>query len=413
MALLGGGIAAVLAALLGAPAGAAVVAGLAGALAGWLIRRPEAEPSPSLPVEPVPAPPSGNVLPDILDAIDDPMLVVAGQSVVHANAAARAVLGQHIVGEDVRLAIRHPAATERLTRGAPYAEPVELIGIGERDRHWELRVHPIGALGLLVRLSDRTGAHTTERMRVDFVANASHELRTPLAALLGFIETLADANAEEDAPTRARFLGIMLGEAKRMQRLVDDLMSLSRIEAEKYSVPQTALRLEPLIEEVRCSLAAHPDDQKRLHIEAAEGTPPVAGDRAQLSQLLHNIVGNAIKYGREGTPVRIAISAAPNDMARLAVSDESEGIPPEHLPRLTERFYRVDPGRSRSLGGTGLGLSIVKHIVERHRGRLDIESTVGVGTTVTVLLPAASEETAALSSKSHADVIGGVSRLRL
>jgi two-component system phosphate regulon sensor histidine kinase PhoR len=243
-----------------------------------------------------------------------------------------------------------------------------------------------------VRLRDRTGAYVTERMRVDFVANASHELRTPLATLLGFIETLQDQNAAEDAATRSRFLRIMFDEAKRMQRLVDDLISLSRIEAEKFRAPQTALDLALLVDEVSAAIeSGRPDDDRPLLIDADHGVSPVAGDRIQLSQLLHNLIGNALKYGRAGTPVRITLGNAPGGMMRLSVADEGDGIPPEHLPRLTERFYRVDPGRSRAMGGTGLGLAIVKHIVERHRGRLDIESEVGRGTTVSVLLPIAAE----------------------
>jgi two-component system phosphate regulon sensor histidine kinase PhoR len=225
-------------------------------------------------------------------------------------------------------------------------------------------------------------------MRVDFVANASHELRTPLATLLGFIETLEDAG--DDPAVRARFLKIMFGEAKRMQQLVDDLMSLSRIEAEKYSLPQAALPLGPLVDDVTSAVRSGMREGADRIIIAMEDTPPVFGDRAQLSQLLHNLIGNAIKYGREGAPVQISVKRA-GRMVRLTVADEGDGIAPEHLPRLTERFYRVDPGRSRALGGTGLGLAIVKHIVERHRGRLDIDSVVGTGTTVSVLLPAAPE----------------------
>jgi len=425
LALLGGGVAALLCVLLGGGPGPVILAAILGGLGLWFgLRRPDDGPAlPPVAAEP-PAEEADFDLQAILDAIDDPVLIVSGQIVIRANGAARALLGAHILGEDVRLAIRHPAATERLTgrggdRAAAAADgPIELVGLGERERRWELVVHPLGARDLIVRLADRTGTYAAERMRVDFVANASHELRTPLATLLGFIETLEDNNTAEDAATRKRFLKIMFGEAKRMQRLVDDLMSLSRIEAEKYSAPQTALRLEPLIREVRSSLRTGiVADAERILVDAAPDTPPVAGDRAQLSQLLHNIIGNAIKYGRPGSPVRVTLAPAGGDaggnMVRLCVADEGEGVAAEHLPRLTERFYRVDPGRSRTVGGTGLGLSIVKHVVERHRGRLDIESVVGSGTTVTVLLPAAPHDggkalasalPAALSSNGHASV---------
>lgn len=170
-----------------------------------------------------------------------------------------------------------------------------------------------------------------------------------------------------------------------MQRLIDDLISLSRIEAEKYRAPADTIALGDLVEEVCIELsgAARAADL----VTEVEEVPPVRGDRAQLSQLVHNVVGNAMKYGKHGTPVTIALRREGDTMVRLTVVDQGEGIPPEHIPRLTERFYRVDSGRSRSLGGTGLGLAIVKHVVERHRGRMDITSAVGKGTTVSVLLP--------------------------
>jgi len=332
----------------------------------------------------------------MIEAIDDPVLVIDGSRVSMANEAAKALLGRFIVDEDVRLAIRHPAATERLIgRAEPSDQPskpevIELVGLGERDKRWEMIAYRLSPKLQFVRLADRTRTYVAERSRVDFVANASHELRTPLATLLGFIETLEDRNAAEDAATRARFLKIMFGEAKRMQQLVDDLMSLSRIEAERYSSPRGAVTLPALIEEVRGSITASQRlDPDRIVLRLGEALPPVAGDRVQISQLLFNLIGNALKYGRAGAPVRVTIDMTGTGMIRLAIADEGEGVAPEHLPRLTERFYRVDPSRSRQMGGTGLGLAIVKHVVERHRGRLDISSVVGRGTTVTVLLPAA------------------------
>lgn len=325
---------------------------------------------------------------DLLGAVDDPLLLIEGRQVVRTNAAAIEVLGDHVVGEDVRLAIRHPAAAELLTREGATAGSVEVIGLGAPDRHWILSVQPLGAGTRLVRLSDRTATRATERIRVDFVANASHELRTPLASLIGFIETLEDANGPDDAAIRQRFLGIMAGEARRMQRLVDDLISLSRIEADKHRAPADAVSLGALARETADTLRGDRAGKSRIELDIQDGVPAVAGDRAQLSQLLHNLVGNALKYGDPSKPVRVTLARGGPTMIRLAVTDEGEGIPAQHLPRLTERFYRVDPGRSRAVGGTGLGLAIVKHIVERHRGRLDIASTQGVGTTVTVMLPA-------------------------
>jgi two-component system phosphate regulon sensor histidine kinase PhoR len=336
-----------------------------------------------------PAAPSAESEPaiaEVIEAIAEPVLVIADNRVEAANHGARELLGQHVLGEDVRVAIRHPAAAERLMRsdnGSP-AAPIHLVGLGTRDQRWEMRVRTLGDGRRVVHLIDRTGSYAAERMRVDFVANASHELRTPLASLLGYVETLRE-DAGDDPGTRARFLKIVFGEAQRMQRLIEDLISLSRIEAEKYRAPGKAVDLADLIEEVTLELSGSP--RAADLVTQIGDVAPVAGDPTQLSQLLHNVIGNAMKYGREATPVTISLQPEGEAMVRLTVSDEGEGIPPQHLPRLTERFYRVDSGRSRSLGGTGLGLAIVKHVVERHRGRLDIASAVGKGTTVTILLP--------------------------
>ncbi len=333
----------------------------------------------------------------MLEGVADPLLLVERGRIARANRAALRLLGAHVVGEDARLAIRHPAAAERLASAGPMAEAdeIELVGLGTREQRWQMRIVPLsvgeGQRGdgrRMVHLTDRSGAYAAERMRVDFVANASHELRTPLAGILGFIETLADPELGKDDETRQRFLGIMEREARRMQRLVDDLMSLSRIEAEKYRAPDSAVDLSELVAEVVAVFrSGHGDRGREVEMEIAPALPPVQGDRAQLSQLLHNLIGNSAKYGRAGTPIQVRLSEGPSGMTRLVVADEGEGIGPDHLPRLTERFYRVDSGRSRAVGGTGLGLAIVKHIVERHRGRLDIASVLGKGTSISVLVP--------------------------
>ena len=337
-----------------------------------------------------PAEPRTDPLEPIIEALVEPVLVVLDNRVRLANSAACQLLGSHILGEDVRLAIRHPAAAEGLLKPADLQRdaPIHLVGLGARDQRWEMRVTAMPSGERLVHLADRTGSYAAERMRVDFVANASHELRTPLAALAGFIETLRDG-AGEDPETRDRFLKVMASEAGRMQRLIDDLISLSRIEAEKYRAPDQAVDLRKLTHEVCDQIRKLGTARIGDVVEELSDVPPVKGDPTQLSQLLHNLVNNAIKYGRAGTPVTVRLARDGNAMVMLSVSDEGEGIAPEHIPRLTERFYRADPGRSRALGGTGLGLSIVKHIVERHRGRLDIASTPGTGTTVSVMLPAA------------------------
>ncbi len=328
----------------------------------------------------------------VIEAIGEPVILAVEGRVRVANPAALALLGAHIIGEDVRLAIRHPAAAERLTANAPDGS-VELVGLGGRDQRIQMRVATLAAGQRVIHLIDRTTSYAAERARVDFVANASHELRTPLAAILGFIETLDDPKAGADAEVRARFLEVMFKEARRMQRLIDDLISLSRIEAEKYRLPETPLALPQLIEEVAAEIRDE-DGARRadLVLLVNQDVPDVNADYAQLSQVIHNLVGNAFKYARPGAPVTIALDRD-GSLIRLSVTDQGEGIAPEHLPRLTERFYRIDSGRSRTLGGTGLGLAIVKHIVERHRGRLDIVSKLGVGTTVSVLLPAAAKQT--------------------
>ncbi len=338
----------------------------------------------------LPAPAAAR-LDTVLEGIVEPVLVLADGRVEEANAAARDLLGNHIIGQDVRLAIRHPAAAERLTAppGGAVSGPINLVGLGTLDQRWELRVTDIHDGRRVVHLIDQTGSYAAERMRVDFVANASHELRTPLASILGFAETLSEEDGADPA-MRQRFLKVMVDEARRMQRLVEDLISLSRIEAEKYRLPDASVDLGDLIEEVFSELTdTHDPRAADIAIDLGDDVPHVTGDRVQLSQALHNVIGNAMKYGRAGTPVSVKLWRYPNAMVRLSVGDAGDGVAPEHIPRLTERFYRVDPGRSRAVGGTGLGLAIVKHIVERHRGRLDIASQIGRGTVVTILLPAA------------------------
>ena len=382
----------------GAPPAAALIALAAGAIAYALApgARPHASPTPAGAEPDASAPALGT----LIDAIEEPLLIVRDRRVALANSGARALLGGHIDGADVRLAIRHPAAAERLGGPLPAAaERIELVGLGDLGRPWEMIVAPLPDGSRLVRLVDQSQARAAEQMRVDFVANASHELRTPLATLIGFLETLEDEEAAGDRETRRRFLSIMSGEAVRMRDLLDDLMSLSRIEAERFAPPRDMVQLLPLIEDVRAALAPLAAG-RAIRIESDADAPSVVGDRTQLVQLATNLIVNAIKYGRPQTPVVVRVTLPDDDLVRLAVTDEGEGIAAPHIPRLTERFYRVDPGRSRQVGGTGLGLAIVKHIVLRHRGRLDIASTPGVGTTVSVVLPRAEP----LSSNSHAIV---------
>uniref|UniRef100_UPI0013DAF2D7 sensor histidine kinase n=1 Tax=Sandarakinorhabdus rubra TaxID=2672568 RepID=UPI0013DAF2D7 len=355
-------------------------------------------PPPALPEPPTPPPPSDRIA---IESLNDAVLVVRGPQVEAANAAARALFGSRVVGSDLRLTVRHPVlldALETAMAGRP-AQQREVGGLGNDNRAFRLRIVPDGEGGSagrnLILLDDVTEAKATERMRVDFVANASHELRTPLATLTGFIETL-QGPAAEDEPARQRFLAIMAQEADRMRRLIDDLMSLSRIELDKYVRPTQPLDLKGIVAEVGRTLAMRLEaDQRRLVIDEPAELPRVIADRDQVLQVLHNLISNALKYGRSGTPIRVTLAlrdaadAGGAGMVRVTVADEGDGIAPEHLPRLTERFYRVDSQRSRTLGGTGLGLAIVKHIIERHRGRLEIDSRLGEGTSVSFTLPMA------------------------
>jgi len=321
----------------------------------------------------------------VLDAIEEPALIIERGMVKAANQASNHLLGSQIVGRDLRFAIRHPQALDTILAGRP--ADIELVGIGTADRPWSLSVRPLSQGSVMVRLADRSALRSAERMRTDFVANASHELRTPLATIIGYAETLAeDGPIDEDM--RSRFGATIETEARRMLRIVEDLMSLSRIEADRYRAPDERVDLgevariaiehaTPLVERRGCQLGAQ-----------IEPVPFVPGDFGQLLQLADNLIGNAIRYGCNEKSCSADIKVRADDgRVLLIVSDGGEGIAPEHLPRLTERFYRVDSARSRESGGTGLGLAIVKHIVERHRGTLDIRSAPGQGTEVIVSLP--------------------------
>ena len=210
---------------------------------------------------------------------------------------------------------------------------------------------------------------------------------SPLASIIGYVETLEDGGPAVDAEASKRFLGIILREARRMLSLVEDLMSLSHAEAEKHDRPTEPLDLGKLAARVVGEVASL-RGKERVQLVAASDRAMVPGDATQLEQLLRNLIDNALKYGGDDSPVEVSVATSAKGEVELAVRDHGPGIAPEHLPHLTRRFYRTDPGRSRASGGTGLGLAIVKHIVERHRGRLDIASTLGEGTRVTVAIPA-------------------------
>ena len=322
----------------------------------------------------------------LIESLDEPALIVEDGRTLAANAAARSLFGKTIVGRDLRFAIRHPQALQAILAGTH--RDLALVGLANAEQPWQLSVRPIGSNASLVRVADRSVAVAAERMRVDFVANASHELRTPLATISGFAETLAEDGPLDDR-SRAKFGATIHNEAARMLRIIEDLMGLSRIEADRFVAPRDSIDLGA-VARIAAQQVAGLAERKGCSIEVVVGDDDIAviGDHAQLVQVADNLVSNAVRYGcgPQSSTVRVEVL---RDGAKgvLRVIDQGDGIAADHLPRVTERFYRVDPARSRDSGGTGLGLAIVKHIVERHRGTLDIRSRPGAGTTVEVRLP--------------------------
>ncbi len=334
-------------------------------------------------------------LPDPVVALDRDGRVLA------VNERARALAPALRQGEPVAFALRMPELIEAIGRAAAEGEEQRVVYF-ERvplDRWFETIVMPVkrgpNAIKpdlVLMTFHDLTPLRRVEEMRADFVANASHELRTPLAALLGFIETL-QGSARDDAKARTRFLAIMQEQARRMARLIDDLLSLSRIELNAHRRPDTPVDLVPIVRQVVDGLETLARDRGvTVHIDAANALP-VLGDHDELVRIFENLVENALKYGAAGRRVDIKIGSGASadgvSEAQVSVRDYGPGIAPEHLPRLTERFYRVDVTESRAQGGTGLGLALVKHILNRHRGRLTIDSAPGEGATFTIHLPTA------------------------
>jgi len=342
----------------------------------------------------------------ILDALPDPLIVVDQSSmVVRANNAAEEVFETELTGRDLAAGLRHPtllrAVESALRDGNSLAEEIAMPP--PMNRNYSALVEPLGESadsGALILLHDLTPIRLGERMRADFVANVSHELRTPLSSLLGFVETLRGP-ARDDSEARDNFLGIMHEQAERMTRLIEDLLSLSRIEMDQHSRPDTPVDMRRVLSNVEdmLSMKARKRDMV-IQITTPEALAAVPGDEDQLTQIFQNLIDNAIKYGGENTPVEVVVDQPDPSQLSIAVIDHGAGIPREHLPRLTERFYRVDAARSRQLGGTGLGLAIVKHIIARHRGQLDITSAEGEGSSFTVTLPTFAEETGESSDEA-------------
>ena len=335
-------------------------------------------------------------LPDAAIALDRDGRVVA------FNPLARVIAPALARGAPASLALRAPEVVEavRAVAAGGGAQSVEFAQRVPVDRWFMAHVRPLGEAPatILLVFHDLTPLHRVEEMRADFVANASHELRTPLAALSGFIDTL-QGTARDDAPARARFLAIMKTQAARMARLIEDLLSLSRVELIEHMHPEAPVDLAPVVRQVVDGLQTLATDRS-VEIAVAPPASPliVPGDRDELTRVFENLVENALKYGAAGKRVDIGFSSATaSDGAPevlVAIRDYGPGIAAEHLPRLTERFYRVNVTQSRAEGGTGLGLSLVKHILNRHRGKLSVESEAGKGATFTVRLPLVHSESA-------------------
>jgi two-component system phosphate regulon sensor histidine kinase PhoR len=343
----------------------------------------------------------------VIAAVPDPLILLdERRQIVGSNAQAASIVGPVSVPRDLSVALRNPAvlaAADAVLRG----QPTQVVDFGLTvpvERQLRARIARIdrrsldGAVAVLT-LHDITELKRAEQMRADFVANASHELRTPLATLLGFIETLRGP-ARDDAEARERFLAIMQDQASRMARLVEDLLSLSRIELNEHVMPKDRVDLGPLLHNVAEALELRAGERRiRIQLALPPKLPEVLGAHDELAQVFQNLVDNAIKYARPATEITIGADAVQRahldgnvssaGFVSVAVRDRGEGIAREHLPRLTERFYRIDPARSREMGGTGLGLAIVKHILNHHRGFLEVESTLGVGSVFTVFLPIA------------------------
>ncbi|WP_025899452.1 ATP-binding protein [Sneathiella glossodoripedis] len=329
-----------------------------------------------------------NILPNSVLVLDH------RRRVVQFNNAATVFFGRTNMEGDLTTYLRNPSlikAVDATLAGEITGRRVEFEMVGEVSRHIAANVVAFDSgksekLRVIITLHDLTAIRKTEQMRVDFIANASHELRTPLAILIGAIETLLGP-AANDPKAHKRFLEIMQAQSTRMSQLIDDLLSLSHIEMNEHSRPSDEVNLGDVLNSVESLLAAKAVDlQKQLALEIPEHPVVVAGDKDQLSQVFTNLIDNALKYSRDNSTVTVRLKDMGKE-ARVLIIDQGEGIPSEHLPRLTERFYRVDSDRSREMGGTGLGLAIVKHIVSRHRGQLDVDSVVGKGSVFSVTLP--------------------------
>ncbi|MEH6524501.1 MAG: ATP-binding protein [Sneathiella sp.] len=340
---------------------------------------------------------------NILDGLADPVILIdEKRNFVDGNQAAFNLVGENVIGKNFSVILKSSEiieAVDRVLAGQPTENGVAFIP-SPVSKTYEMHIMDLSARNpersgwVMLALHDITSALRSDKMRADFVSNVSHEMRSPLSSLLGFIETLRGP-ARDDRKAQDRFLGIMENEARRMTRLINDLLTLSQVEADQHIVPDHSVNIQELLKEVINLLSGRAKEQDMtIVLEVSSSLPSVTGDKDELIQVFRNLVDNALNYGTEGTVVTIAAShtreSPPAKISKVLVSvtNQGEGIESKHIPRLTERFYRIDKGRSRATGGTGLGLAIVKHIVYRHRGDLEISSIPGKSSTFAVSLRA-------------------------
>lgn len=357
---------------------------------------PENDAPDAVPPAAVSAPPPADPLPLILaslDGVDMPIFVLNPDAeMIAQNQAAERVFGTLLSGLHVSTRWRSPGILDMIRETTETGAPNQ---IEHSERHPSERVYIVrvaqvdpqetsGQTYFLLSFRDISELRRLDRMRSDFVANASHELRTPLASLRGFIETM-QGPARDDAKAKDRFLAIMLDQANRMSRLVDDLLSLSRLELKAHVPPDRKVELGPILGHVRDSLAPLASELGvEIRLDLPEEKIEVMGERDELVEVFENLIENACKYGQDGKVVEVALRKDVGGATEVSVRDHGPGIPAEHVPRLTERFYRVNVEDSRSKKGTGLGLAIVKHILTRHRARLIVKSDLGDGSVFTV-----------------------------
>jgi|APSaa5957512535_1039671.scaffolds.fasta_scaffold65351_1 two-component system, OmpR family, phosphate regulon sensor histidine kinase PhoR len=340
---------------------------------------------------------------NILDGLADPVILIdENRNFVDGNRAALDLVGDNVRGKNLATILDCPEiieAVDRVLTGEPSEKGTAFIP-SPVSRSFDMHIMDLSARNpdkfgwVMLALHDVSSALQAEKMRADFVSNVSHEMRSPLSSLLGFIETLRGP-ARDDPEAQDRFLGIMEEEARRMTRLINDLLTLSQVEADQHILPNQSVNIQELLREVVDLLSGRAKERNMiLALEVPSPLPLVIGDKDELVQVVRNLADNALNYGTKGTVVTIfaecseKMRKAKNPKVRIAVTNQGEGIESKHIPRLTERFYRIDKGRSRATGGTGLGLAIVKHIVNRHRGKLKITSVPGKSSTFAVFLRA-------------------------